>query len=161
MMKPGDSIAAATTPSISTDSMPWKTIATISNSVMPAARQSSWPAAACAPAVESSIIYQKVSRIQKNDILFVGYQAIGTHGRAIQDYADKPGGYVYLDGDRKTINAKVHNLTGYSAHADQKGLVDWIDSMPEKPGAIKLVHGEGKARKVLGEVLEKRGYAIQ
>ena len=96
----------------------------------------------------------------KNDILFVGYQAAGTPGRAIQDYADKPNGYIYLDGDRKAINANVHTLTGYSAHADQAGLVDWIESMPEKPGAIKLVHGEGKAMKVLGEMLEKRGYNI-
>ncbi|BBO81341.1 MBL fold hydrolase [Desulfosarcina ovata subsp. sediminis] len=97
----------------------------------------------------------------KNDILFVGYQAAGTPGRAIQDYADKPGGYVYLDGDRKTINAKVHALTGYSAHADQNSLVDWIASMPEKPRAIKLVHGEDRARSTLKKVLEKRGYTVQ
>ena len=80
-----------------------------------------------------------------SDIFFVGYQAAGTPGRAIQDYADTPGSYVYLDGERKTIRANVHTLSGYSAHADQKGLVDWIASMPEKPGAIKLVHGEGGA----------------
>ncbi|BBO88583.1 MBL fold metallo-hydrolase [Desulfosarcina ovata] len=96
----------------------------------------------------------------KNDILFVGYQAAGTPGRIIQDYADKPDGYVYFDDSRKTINAKVHNLTGYSAHADQKGLVNWIESMHEKPGAIKLVHGEESARKVLGEVLEQLGYTV-
>ncbi len=97
----------------------------------------------------------------KNDILFVGYQAVGTPGRAIQEHADKPGGYVYLNGDRKTINAKVHTLTGYSAHADQNDLLNWIESMPEKPGAIKLVHGEGSARSTLKDVLEKRGYTVQ
>jgi metallo-beta-lactamase family protein len=70
----------------------------------------------------------------RNDILFVGYQAAGTPGRAIQKYSQRPGGYVVLDGERKTIKAKVHTLSGYSAHADQKGLVDWIASMPEKPG---------------------------
>ncbi|BBO72947.1 MBL fold hydrolase [Desulfosarcina widdelii] len=96
----------------------------------------------------------------KSDILFVGYQAAGTPGRAIQDNAEKPGGYVYLDGERKTIRADVHTLSGYSAHADQKGLVDWITSMPEKPGAIKLVHGEGGARRALAEVLEKQGYTV-
>ncbi|WP_155322067.1 MBL fold metallo-hydrolase RNA specificity domain-containing protein [Desulfosarcina ovata] len=103
----------------------------------------------------------KVIEDSTNDILFVGYQAAGTPGRAIQDYADKPGGYVYLDDDRKTINAKVHTLTGYSAHADQKGLVDWIASIPEKPGAIKLVHVEGSARSTLKDVLEKRGHTVQ
>ena len=96
----------------------------------------------------------------RNDILFVGYQAAGTPGRAIQRYSKRPGGYVDLDGERKTINARVHTLSGYSAHADQQGLVDWIESMPEKPGAIKLVHGETQARGVLADVLAKRGYTV-
>jgi metallo-beta-lactamase family protein len=97
----------------------------------------------------------------RNDILFVGYQAAGTPGRAIQKYSQRPGGYVVLDGERKTIKAKVHTLSGYSAHADQKGLVDWIEGMPDKPRAVKLVHGETAARNVLAEILEKRGYAVQ
>ncbi|MBL0713741.1 MAG: MBL fold metallo-hydrolase, partial [Desulfosarcina sp.] len=97
----------------------------------------------------------------ENDILFVGYQAGGTPGRAIQKYGKKPGGYVDLDGERKTIKAGVHTLSGYSAHADQKGLVDWIESMPEKPAAIKLVHGESKARVALATALESRGYSAQ
>ena len=96
----------------------------------------------------------------KNDILFVGYQAAGTPGRDIQKYSQRPGGYVNLDGERKTIEASVYTLTGYSAHADRKGLVDWVTSMPEKPGAIKLVHGESHARLKLGEVLEKRGFKV-
>jgi metallo-beta-lactamase family protein len=96
-----------------------------------------------------------------NDILFVGYQAAGTPGRAIQKYAKKPGGYAILDGERRSINAGVHTLPGYSAHADQKGLVDWIAAMPEKPSAIKLVHGENRARQALGEILERKGYKVQ
>ena len=44
---------------------------------------------------------------------------------------------------------EVHQLTGYSAHADQKGLLEWVASMPEKPGKIKLVHGEIKAQKAM------------
>jgi metallo-beta-lactamase family protein len=96
----------------------------------------------------------------KNDILFVGYQAAGTPGRIIQKYADRPGGYVDLDGQRKMIRAHVHTLTGYSAHADQQGLVDWITSMPNKPGAIKLVHGDHPARQALAGILKRRGYAV-
>jgi metallo-beta-lactamase family protein len=91
----------------------------------------------------------------------VGYQAAGTPGRAIQRYGQRPGGYVVLDGERKAIKARVHKLSGYSAHADQQGLVDWVASMPEKPGAIKLVHGEKRAQAVLAEVLTKKGYKIQ
>ncbi len=96
----------------------------------------------------------------RNDILFVGYQAAGTPGRAIQKYGRRPGGYAVLDGERKTIRAGVHTLSGYSAHADQQGLVDWIESMPEKPRAVKLVHGEPRARAALAAVLAGKGYAV-
>lgn len=96
----------------------------------------------------------------KNDIIFVGYQAHGTPGRSIQAYAGKPGGFVDLDGERCAIRARVHVLGGYSAHADQRELLDWVRSMPEKPGNIKLVHGEAGARKVLGDTLRSRGYEV-
>ena len=55
----------------------------------------------------------------------------------------------------------MHTLTGYSAHADQKGLVDWIASMDQKPGKIKLVHGETPARQALAEVLTRKGYVVE
>ena len=116
--------------------------------------------------LETTIVIKIINHLKKgiddpkNDILFVGYQAAGTPGRAIQRYSKRPDGYVVLDGERKTITARVHTLSGYSAHADQQGLVDWIESMPEKPGSIKLVHGEIKARTVLADVLEKRGYTV-
>ena len=87
----------------------------------------------------------------RNDILFVGYQAAGTPGRAIQEYAHKPEGYVMLEGERYRIRAGVHVLGGYSAHADQRELIEWVRAMPARPRRIKLVHGEAAARKVLAE----------
>jgi metallo-beta-lactamase family protein len=95
-----------------------------------------------------------------NDILFVGYQAAGTPGRAIQKYGRRTGAYVDLDGQRMRIRAQVHTLSGYSAHADQPALVDWLESMPAKPGRVKLVHGERPARRALAKVLEHRGYRV-
>jgi len=94
----------------------------------------------------------------RNDVIFVGYQAKGTPGRAIQRYAGIPNGYVFLDGHRIPIRARVHTLTGYSAHADQKGLIDWVARMERKPQRITLVHGEAHARRMLGEELRQRGY---
>ena len=91
----------------------------------------------------------------RNDIFFVGYQAKGTAGRDILKYSKRPGGYVMLDGERFDIKAKVHQLTGYSAHADQKGLLKWVESMPEKPGRIKLVHGEIKAQEAMRRALDE------
>lgn len=86
---------------------------------------------------------------RRNDILFVGYQAKGTPGRDILRYSRRPGGYVMLDGEKFDINASVHNLTGYSAHADQRGLIEWVMAMSEKPRKIKLVHGEADAQEAL------------
>ena len=91
----------------------------------------------------------------RNDIFFVGYQAKGTAGRDILKYSKRPGGYVVLDGERFDIKAKVHQLTGYSAHADQNGLIEWVGAMTEKPGRIKLVHGEAGAQRALYRELGK------
>jgi metallo-beta-lactamase family protein len=97
----------------------------------------------------------------KNDVLFVGYQAAGTPGRDIITYSQRPGGYVYLDHEKVRIHAGVHVLSGYSAHADQRGLLAWVESMSEKPGAIRLVHGEPDAQQVLRNELMQRGYHVQ
>jgi metallo-beta-lactamase family protein len=47
----------------------------------------------------------------------------------------------------------LHPLTGYSAHADQNMLVNWVKSMPAPPGEIRLVHGESSARHALARAL--------
>ncbi|OKY75642.1 MAG: MBL fold metallo-hydrolase [Desulfobulbaceae bacterium DB1] len=96
----------------------------------------------------------------RNDIFFVGYQAKGTPGHDIVRYGGTPGGYVFLHGEKVIIRAGVEHLTGYSAHADQKGLLDWVESMPAKPAKIKLVHGDEEARAALADALGKRGYAV-
>lgn len=90
---------------------------------------------------------------KRNDVLFVGYQASGTPGRDIVRYCNKSGGHVWLDNEQVKILAKVHHLTGYSAHADQNNLVDWIRSIERPPGEIRLVHGDAGARKALARRL--------
>lgn len=95
------------------------------------------------------------------DVIFVGYQGRGTLGRSIQTYAPK-GGYVFINNQKITINAKVHTISGYSAHADQKGLIKFVTGMRKKPKHIKLVHGDEHAkqalaiqyREVLGETIK-------
>ena len=89
---------------------------------------------------------------QRTDVLFVGYQAAGTPGRDIQEYGPK-GGYVVLDSQRYPIRARIHTISGYSAHADQKNLVDFVRRIRCKPKEIRLVHGEESARKALSSVL--------
>lgn len=84
----------------------------------------------------------------RHDVLFVGYQAKGTPGQAIQQYGPK-GGYVDLDGERFDIRAMVTSIGGYSAHADQKGLVEFVTGMRERPTDIRIVHGEPRAKEAL------------
>jgi len=93
---------------------------------------------------------------ERHDILFVGYQAEGTPGRAIQQYGPQ-GGYVELDGERYTIRARIETIGGYSAHADQQGLVNFVKGMKHKPREIRLVHGDKGAKLALKEALVLAG----
>jgi metallo-beta-lactamase family protein len=95
----------------------------------------------------------------RNDILFVGYMAKGTAGRRIQEHA-RNGGRVTLDGRERAVRAGVHVLGGYSAHADQQGLLDWVAATGAMPKTIKLVHGESGARAGLRAKLMERGYSV-
>ena len=96
----------------------------------------------------------------KNDVLFVGYQAKGTPGRAILKYSKEPNGYVHFRNEKIYIKAKVHQLSGYSAHADQQDLLNWVEAMAEPPKQINLIHGEPDAQQALRELLEQRGYTV-
>ncbi|MBR9829272.1 MAG: MBL fold metallo-hydrolase [Oceanospirillales bacterium] len=88
-----------------------------------------------------------------HDVLFVGYQAEGTPGRDIQQYGPN-GGYVMLDDERIDIRSRVETIGGYSAHADQQGLVNFVKGMKHKPSEIRLVHGESGAKQVLKQKLQ-------
>ncbi|WP_313500564.1 MBL fold metallo-hydrolase [Stutzerimonas nitrititolerans] len=89
---------------------------------------------------------------KRHNVLFVGYQAKGTPGHAIQTYGPK-GGYVNLDGERFDIRAGIRSIGGYSAHADQNGLVDFVTGMQQWPTEIRAVHGEQEAKQALADVL--------
>lgn len=89
----------------------------------------------------------------RTDVLLVGYQAEGTPGKAIQKYGPR-NGYVELDGNRYFINAGIHTLTGYSAHADQKNLINFVKRMRHKPRTTYLVHGDDDAKLILKNELE-------
>jgi metallo-beta-lactamase family protein len=96
----------------------------------------------------------------RHDVLFVGYQAAGTPGRDIQRYGPR-GGYVELDGRRYDIRARIHTIGGYSAHADQQDLLDFIGAMSPPPREVILVHGEQGAKIALQEALLQRFAGIQ
>ena len=87
----------------------------------------------------------------KSTILFVGYQAPGTLGYNIVK-GDKT---VKIFGEEIAVNARIEYIEGYSGHADQDGLMNFIYSFrTKKPKNIFLVHGEPDAQDVLKEKIE-------
>lgn len=92
---------------------------------------------------------------KRHNVLFVGHQAKGTPGHAIQTYGPK-GGYVDLEGKRFDIRAGITSIGSYSAHADQKGLVKFVTGMLQWPTEIRVVHGEERAKWALTERLHEQ-----
>ena len=83
-------------------------------------------------------------------ILFVGYQAPGTLGYNIVNGAKK----VKIFGEEIAVNARIEYIEGYSGHADQEGLMDFVYSFIKKPKKIFLVHGEEESQEVLEQKIE-------
>jgi metallo-beta-lactamase family protein len=88
------------------------------------------------------------------DVLFVGYQARGTTGRDIQTYGPQ-GGYVYINELKIDIKAAIHTISGYSAHADQHNLINFVKRMHHKPSHIRIVHGDNEAKQALAKEYQK------
>lgn len=86
----------------------------------------------------------------RNSIVFVGYQAEGTLGRLLIEGAKE----VKLFGETVVVKAEIHNLEGFSGHADQKGLFEWISSFEKKPKQVFLVHGETDSKKDFAKLIE-------
>ncbi len=84
-------------------------------------------------------------------ILFVGYQAPGTLGRKIVDGEKK----VKIFGEEMSVNARIEYIEGYSGHADQEWLLNFVYSFYNKPKHIFLVHGEEEGQEVLKEKIEE------
>jgi metallo-beta-lactamase family protein len=74
----------------------------------------------------------------KNTVLFVGYQAAGTRGRALVDGARE----VKIHGQLVAVNARIAKNDSMSAHADRNEIVRWLETLPAAPGRLCLVHGE-------------------
>ncbi len=83
-------------------------------------------------------------------VLFVGYQANGTLGRAIAEGAKE----VKLFGETIEIRAKIEKLAGLSGHADKGGLLRWIEGFETKPERVFVVHGDDSSCKLFTECLK-------
>ena len=75
---------------------------------------------------------------EDSTILFVGYQAVGTPGRALLEGTQE----IKLFGEPVHVAAKICRMPGISGHADVNGLVDWIKAFEVKPHKVFVTHGE-------------------
>jgi metallo-beta-lactamase family protein len=81
-------------------------------------------------------------------LLFVGYQGQGTLGAHLQAGATQ----VVLDGVPRTVRCEVRSISGFSAHADDSELIDWLRHLaaaPRKPRRVFLVHGDPDGEEAL------------
>lgn len=81
----------------------------------------------------------------KSTILFIGYQAMGTLGRRILD-GEKT---VKIFGEEVPVRCRVVAIGGYSAHADQGGLIEWLRPMNQSLKKVFIIHGEPDESKAL------------
>jgi metallo-beta-lactamase family protein len=85
-------------------------------------------------------------------VLIVGYQAEGTLGRQLAEGARQ----VSIFGDRIAVRASVHTLGGFSAHAGQSELLEWLAPMAAGKPRVVLTHGEERGRQPLAERIAER-----
>ena len=77
----------------------------------------------------------------ESTILFVGYQAVGTLGRVIQDQPAE----VRIFGEMQPLRARIEKISGFSAHADRDELLRWITALKKPPRRVFITHGEPDA----------------
>lgn len=84
-------------------------------------------------------------------IVFVGYQAEGTLGRSLIQGAES----VTLFGEEIAVKAHIHNLEGFSGHADRDALYKWLTAFEVQPKSIFLVHGEMDAKQDFADYVKQ------
>jgi len=85
----------------------------------------------------------------KNAILFIGFQALGTIGRAIEEGSRE----VKIEGERVPVKAQIFTVSGYSSHKDSDGLVDFVSKSAPTLKKVFTVMGEPKATMFLAQRL--------
>lgn len=88
----------------------------------------------------------------KNSVVFVGYQAEGTLGRILKDGIKS----VKILGESIAVLASIYSVEGFSGHADQLGLLEWVEGFKKKPRKIFLVHGEEDALNALSHLIKEK-----
>ncbi|QSZ41616.1 MBL fold metallo-hydrolase [Sulfurimonas aquatica] len=87
----------------------------------------------------------------KNAIVFVGYQAMGTLGREIIEGAE----WINIYNEDIIVKASIHTINGFSAHADQEGMIHWISKIKNLK-KVFIIHGEKIAQQTFKEMITEK-----
>lgn len=87
-------------------------------------------------------------------VVIVGYQAMGTPGRALVDGAKT----FHLGREEIAVKASIHTLGGFSAHASQTQLLDWLKNFRQPHPKLFLIHGETEAKATLKKCVAREGW---
>ena len=91
-------------------------------------------------------------------VVFVGYQAAGTLGRRVADGEKQ----VKVLGQWIPVRCRIEKIGGFSAHADWKEVVRWLEGMPSPPRRVFVTHGEPEAAQAMGRHIHERfGWEIE
>ncbi|MGF1684931.1 MBL fold metallo-hydrolase RNA specificity domain-containing protein [Photobacterium minamisatsumaniensis] len=88
---------------------------------------------------------------ERTDVLMVGYQARGTLGAQLVRGKAR----VNINNCSVKVNAKIHSISGYSAHADKGDLIQFVENIEKGPSRIHIVHGDYQSQKALAKELKK------
>jgi metallo-beta-lactamase family protein len=94
----------------------------------------------------------------KTTVLFVGFQAAGTRGRALQDGKKE----IKMLGEVVPVRAKIRTVDGFSAHADQQEILRWLGNFKVAPSRTFVVHGEPPASDALAKlIMQNLGWSTE
>ena len=96
-------------------------------------------------------LYHRISD-PSTELLFVGFQAEGTRGHALQEGAKT----IHVFKEELPVRARVSSIEGFSAHADYEEMLKWLSGIPEPPRQIFVVHGEESVRPIFAEKLKEK-----
>ncbi len=85
-------------------------------------------------------------------VLFVGYQAPGTKGHRLLNGATS----IRIHGEEIAVRADIRNIDGYSSHADQQELLEWVGAIKNKPRRVFLVHGDPEALETMNMLVPEK-----
>jgi metallo-beta-lactamase family protein len=106
-------------------------------------------------------VLHHAQRILPNEdatLIFVGYQAAGTTGRKIQDGARE----VRIMKQTIPVRCRVEKIGGFSAHADWKGVLRWLEGLPSPPRHVFTTHGEPEGTAAMAEHIKERfGWTVE